>query len=744
MRIFTSLILFFLVIHFSFSQTIDGLVLDATTNQAIKGVHIKEEKTDHGVHSNEHGHFSIVTKETKLMISHIGYKETLITLNQSKKQYIIYLNHAPITLNEVQLNIVKNPRPNMLQSASISTLSNIEIEENISRSMAEAMMGTTGVWMQKTNHGGGSPFVRGLTGNYVLTLVDGIRLNNSTFRYGPNQYFNSISPFSVGSVEVLRGAGSTLYGSDAIGGTININSKNTSINSDNKFYGHAFVQAMSQNMEYTGGLEVGVNTEKFEFISNGSIRKFGDSYAGMGIGLQEPSGYDEKDYLFKGKFKFQNSSHLILNYQWLRQDEVPRYDQVAQRNYEYYNFTLQQRQLAYLRYEKIFENSFLKKFQMTGSYQESNEERDTKKIDQDINKNERDDISTFGFNTEIRGLIQDKIETLAGIDFYFDWIGSSRELTNTVTDETLSISRGLYPDGSNALSAAIYNTYLYNRKLWNFQFGWRFNYTLNQLEDALFKSLDQSSTSLVWNASANYSLGSDQLYAAINTAFRAPNISDISSLGDFDYGIEVPTNDLDPESSTNFELGYKINKKTFSLNIAYFYTHINDLIARVPTTFNGKDSLNGSKVYKKANAGEAKVTGIEIELQKKFVTNFSIKGSMTYSYGENISNDQPFRRIPPLFGDFSVRYHKKSAFLILQTLAAAKQNRLSGGDIDDHRIPDDGTPGWFVVNLKSGIGWKKFQFNLAFNNVFNQAYRIHGSGVDGLGRHLAGSVRYRF
>ena len=79
--------------------------------------------------------------------------------------------------------------------------------------------------MQKTNHGGGSPFIRGLVGNQVLVLIDGIRLNNATFRYGPNQYLNTIDSWQIERIEVMRGSGSIQYGSDALGGVVNIISR---------------------------------------------------------------------------------------------------------------------------------------------------------------------------------------------------------------------------------------------------------------------------------------------------------------------------------------------------------------------------------------------------------------------------------------------------------------------------------------------------------------------------------------
>ncbi len=79
-----------------------------------------------------------------------------------------------------------------------------------------------GVIVQKTGHGQGSPFLRGFTGFRTLLLIDGIRLNNSVFRDGPNQYWNTVDPFTIGQLEIIKGPSSVLFGSDAIGGTVNV------------------------------------------------------------------------------------------------------------------------------------------------------------------------------------------------------------------------------------------------------------------------------------------------------------------------------------------------------------------------------------------------------------------------------------------------------------------------------------------------------------------------------------------
>ena len=743
--VFIVLICSLLAINSVEGQQIFGTVLDSESKLPLQGVNIIISGNDNGSYSDENGDFSIDAKvSTKIKISHIGYIGQTYKIADHNKKITIYLQSSTTLLSDIEIGITKNKLSNYAQSASISLLTENQIEDNVSRSLAESMTTVSGVWMQKTNHGGGSPFVRGLTGNYVLLLVDGIRMNNSTFRYGPNQYFNTVSPFSVKTMEVLRGAGSTLYGSDAIGGTININTLEPNFSTENKISGSVGGQMMSHDMEYTGNVELNGNFGNFAFITNGSIRDFGDSYAGSGIGYQRPSGYSEKDFMFKGAWQFKNNSKLTASYQWLRQDDVPRYDKVAQKGYEYYNFTLQQRQLAYLKYEKKWSNSPVERFFITYSFQQSNEERDTKKNDNVFNKNERDDILTHGITAQLDALIFDKIEMVGGFDLYYDYIRSSRANENTETGEVINEPRGLYPDGSSALTTGFYNAYLYKTNSWIFQLGWRYNYTKNNAEDEIFGNLDQSSSSLVWNASVNYKLNNSRVYAAFNSAFRAPNISDITSFGDFDYGIEVPAPDLNSERSKNFELGYKFENDKMYFNTAFFYTFIDDLIGRVRSEYNGEPTFGGEEVYKKANIGEAQVKGVELEFYTKLFNNFSLQSSMTYTYGKNITKNEPFRRIPPLFGDLSLRYDHNSFFIKLQTLAANEQDRLSSGDIDDHRIPDGGTPGWFIANIKTGYTWKRIQTNLAFNNIFNEAYRMHGSGVDGLGRHIALSLKYRF
>jgi outer membrane cobalamin receptor len=129
----------------------------------------------------------------------------------------VYLDSIFVKSRLLQKNKLNLPYSLVQKNAEAIKLGNY-------RTTPEALVGSSGVFVQKTNHGGGSAFIRGLTGNQTLLMLDGVRINNATFRYGPNQYLNNIDLYTIDQIEVSKGTGSVEYGSDAIGGVIHLHS----------------------------------------------------------------------------------------------------------------------------------------------------------------------------------------------------------------------------------------------------------------------------------------------------------------------------------------------------------------------------------------------------------------------------------------------------------------------------------------------------------------------------------------
>ncbi len=87
---------------------------------------------------------------------------------------------------------------------------------------ADLVRDLPGAQVQQTSAGQGAVILRGLTGNQVLLLVNGIPMNNGTYRDGPGQYLATIDAGTVEQIEAIRGLASVLYGSDAQGGALQL------------------------------------------------------------------------------------------------------------------------------------------------------------------------------------------------------------------------------------------------------------------------------------------------------------------------------------------------------------------------------------------------------------------------------------------------------------------------------------------------------------------------------------------
>jgi outer membrane receptor protein involved in Fe transport len=108
--------------------------------------------------------------------------------------------------------------------------------------------------------------------------------------------------------------------------------------------------------------------------------------------------------------------------------------------------------------------------------------------------------------------------------------------------------------------------------------------------------------------------------------------------------------------------------------------------------------------------------------------------------------EEPADRIPPLSGFVSIEYAPPTAFSIeARASMSASQDRLSDRDVSDSRINPEGTPGWTSIGLRGT--WEpsaRWELSVQFSNVLDKRYRVHGSGIDAVGRNITVAVRRRW
>jgi len=110
----------------------------------------------------------------------------------------------------------------------IEVVKSSEINELQPATLGDALINTGQVFVQKSQMGGSSPVLRGFEASRVLMVIDGVRMNNATYRAGHLQDIITIDPFILDRMEVNFGSGSTIFGSDALGGVLYFKTKDVS------------------------------------------------------------------------------------------------------------------------------------------------------------------------------------------------------------------------------------------------------------------------------------------------------------------------------------------------------------------------------------------------------------------------------------------------------------------------------------------------------------------------------------
>jgi hemoglobin/transferrin/lactoferrin receptor protein len=730
------------------AQSLTGTVREAGSRVPLTNVTVRLQKQI--TKTDALGRFAFAnlsSGDDTLRLSSVGY-ESVNQVVAGQSNVIIELMPGVIRLNrQVVVTAPRAEATDYLRSEAVSVLSARELADRAPRSVPEVLTGAAGVYVQKTNHGGGSPFVRGLTGQQTLLLVDGIRLSNATTRSGPNQYLNTIDPQSVNQIEVVRSTGSVAYGSDAIGGVVNVLTRNPQFADKPMPTANIYTKWMSGGMEQSVRAEAGYSTSRVAVLAGAAWRNFGDLIGGANVGRQSPTGYRQWSGDVKARVRLADRHLLTLAYQHLQQDSVPIYHRVRLENYRYFQFDPQRRQLAYARLDSYFGRRWVDQVLLTASFHDQTEGRQSQRNNNITAIYERDQTQTTGLSALVLSRPAAGWQVQSGVEFYGDFVRSERQDVNTATGAAIS-KRGLYPDRATMSSLAIFSLHTYTHNRLTLTAGGRYNaFSVTIPADVAGRDATIRPSALVGNAGISFAvLPALRIVGGVQSAFRAPNVDDLGTLGIVDFRYETPNATLRPEQSVNVEAGLKISTGRVSAVLTGYQNKLTDLIGRVRV---GKDSVQGYPLYQKENIAGAFIRGIEAEAEWQLSqpgapASWLLSGNLTYTYGQNETAGEPLRRIPPLFGRLHLTWRNTNGWHArAEWLVADAQTRLAKGDVDDNRIGAGGTAGWHVFNTLAGYRRGGFSINAEAQNLSNATYKTHGSGVWGVGRSVWIAVSYR-
>ena len=498
--------------------------------------------------------------------------------------------------------IVKSTRSNSnvyQLGSSVEIISAEEIKKNSFNFVSEALQTSSGVYVSQTGSFGGTATVRirGASSDQTLVLIDGVPISDPSSP-GGGYDFSSLLTSNIDRIEILKGSQSTLWGSDAIGGVINIVTfENASIPNI-----HLNTEIGSFNTEKIGTDFNIANEHNSLFLSYDSYKSDGISKADKRDGNSEKDGIGSRSYLLKTNHNIFNSEiSSNINY---RESDV---------DYDGYGFATgvtdsdENTKGRQLNWSLLLRKAFLDD-QLVNSILFGESEIDRKYYTNNIEnfsaKGERKFIRYVGNyslndNNSLTFGFENEEVTTSGVDFD---TRSIFLLYETLISKNFGFSLGLRGDDRNNLASQE------TPKITAF-------YNLND----------------EWRLRANWGEG-----------FKLPTIFQSTF---FCCGAEKPNENLLPETSEGYEIGidYKSNENFNKIGVTFFDQDISNMI---DFSFSIGGYENIKKVYSK---------GVEVNFVSQLKDNITISGSFTKLDSENEFGSR-LSRLPEEKGNLNIDF----------------------------------------------------------------------------------------
>lgn len=777
------------------------IVLDQETSTPLSNVVIYNPEKTKSILTNFDGKANIskFSLDEVLIFKHISHQELRI-LKSEIVGNTVYLISDENELQEVVLSVSKFAQKKEDLPRQIVSITSEEIKFSNSQTAADLLESTGSVYIQKSQLGGGSPMIRGFSTNRLLITVDGVRMNNAIFRSGNLQNVISIDPLAVERAEIILGPGSIIFGSDAIGGVMNFFTLTPefAVGQKTSFSGSAYSRYATANEEKTAHLDFNIGKQDWAFLTSITYSDFDDLRMGShgpeeylrreyvsqrneedlvvnntDPRLQRSTGYNQINLLEKIRFMPNEMWDFSLNLMYSTTSDFPRYDRLIQkkngrlRSAEWY-YGPQTWFMGNFKIDKQGQGILYDNAQLTAAYQYFEESRHNRDFGSEFLFNTKENVDAWSANLDFEKDLN-KNKLYYGFEYVLNNISSYGNRINiSIGNENSEMSR--YPDGSSWQSLAAYTGFQLQLDTGlMLQTGVRYNHIFLTADfpesqyDYPFENADLSTGALTGSAGLSWN-PSEKIHWKLNfsTAFRSPNIDDVGKIFDSEPGsVVVPNPDLKPEYAYNGEIGvdWKISE-AIRVDIAGFYTHLDNALVRRDFSLNGVDTLDyqgePSNIQAIQNAANAYVYGFEGGLKITFTPEIFLSSQLTITEGKEEQDDgttAPLRHAAPLFGNTHLVWEIEKLKLDLfgeyngefeyEDLAPSEQGKAYLYAIDSNGNPY--SPSWYTINFTGQYEISKnWQVTASLENITDQRYRTYSSGIASPGRNLILALRYSF
>jgi len=671
---------------------------------------------------------------------------------------------------------------------------------------ADILTASGQVFVQKSQAGGGSPVVRGFEASRVLLMVDGIRMNSAIFRAGHLQNIITVDNMILDRVEINYGPSSTMYGSDALGGVVNLFTKQPQLFISNVASKKA-PWIINGNLVYRYGngqnenrqhIDINIANNKWAYLTSFTNTSFGDmrqgnkrlaAYPDFGkrlfyvasenntdvvkdnstkVNIQKLSGYSQTDLLQKVLFKPNENTEHLLNVQFSNSSDINRYDRLTETSkglpvYSEWYYGPQVRNMVGYKLTKSNLNGYFQKLTANVNYQHLEESRISRKFKSNNKDYRFEAVDIFGLNVDL--LHQGKSSELhVGVESYYNKVGSTAYRNNIATNVRSAITTR-YSDGpTNMTNHAIYAQHTqFLTGNWVLNSGLRLNnvqLNANFKDTSLmhfpFTDANQKNTALTGNLGMAYN-GADGFRVAFgaSSGFRAPNVDDLTKVFDTKTGyVVVPNKDLKPEYTYNTELNVSKTTSNYSIGASLFYTWFKNALVVDKFKWNNASAIlyQGvmSDVYATQNKAKAVVYGFNVNGSLNFTPNTTLAATYTYTKGtyQNGTIEMPLDHIPPTYGRVGLKHDVKKfaveLFTVFNGWKRMKDYNLNGEDNEIYATKD-GMPSWQIWNINTNYQpTQKINLSFQIENIADLNYRYFASGISALGRNYLVQARYSF